>query len=144
MSQHVSFGESAPADTIAPTRVTSRAVFADVFGPRPVESLLWGVGIGVVFGLPLILAYFVAHFWGVQMQLELTGIGMDPGFDDEIYGVLFWVGFTVLGFALIGTVGVSVLVSFLRRARLATMLLVAFLVGLVPYLLFFILFVTGP
>lgn len=143
MSQQVSLGESAPAGPSAAPRVTLGRVATEVFGPRPVESGVWGLGIGLVFGMPLMLAYFVAHFWGVQVQLELTGIGMDPGFDDATYQLLFWIGFTVLGFGLIGTAGLSVLVALLRRACFATIALVAFLVGLVPYLLFFLLFITG-
>lgn len=121
-----------------------RALAAETFGPRPTESALWGLGIGVLFGLPLILGYFIAHFVTLRVGLVLGNVPPSGDFTQSDYEFLLIAGMIVLSFAALGITGVSVLVSRLRRSCLGTMLLVAVFVSYIPYTLFYLLFVFEP
>ncbi|GGA59626.1 hypothetical protein GCM10011490_07130 [Pseudoclavibacter endophyticus] len=144
MSIEVDAGAGAVATGAPSGRQRAVAIAAEIFGPKPREAAIWGAGIGVIFGLPLIFGYFMIHFWAVQLVTAVQFGDETLDTSDDVYGVLFIVAVVVLVFSFVGTVGLTTLVAYVRRTSLSTILFVAFLVSFMPYVLFFqLVIVTG-
>ena len=131
----------AAAATEPRTRRRVLPVLAVVFGPRPIESALFGALIGFVGGIPLVWSIFFSHaiaifFFGSHVLT--TELETPAGLNEP------WVALSV---ALVASIVIVleatpiVLLAVFRKNSAPTMLLSAFFAGLVPYLLFFQLFV---
>lgn len=123
-----------PVDADAARAPRFAGTLAAVFGPRPLESALWGAALGLIAGAPLILSNFMLH--GIVVTLMTVVVDGAP-LDLELYGTIAPLATVVGGVALVGLIGLCVLVARLRRASLATMLLVAYFASVVPYWLFY-------
>lgn len=127
-------------DAAVAQRATVAARLAAVFGPRPIESIVWGAGLGLIAGAPLILSNFVLH--GLVVTI-VAGLMSGEPFELDTYGDLVVLTGIVGVIAVAGTIGISMLVARLRRANLATMLLTAYFASVLPYVLFFFLVIGG-
>lgn len=150
MRGEVQFGVSAVEDTTqsAPAATARRPsagrVLRAVFGPRPSESVAWGAGLGFVFGLPLVLGYFVAHYAVMEFALIFGGDQLaDDVANGDAMAILFGAGFGAMMFSFVGLVGIGLLVARLRQANPGTILLVGYLVSFGPYIAFFLSFVSA-